>query len=96
MSRSSWKLPYISLLFFKNRFLKNNLILSTRSRNSIIPAIFIEKKIKICIFNGVWYLSTLINSNMFGCKFGEFAFTKRSDTQTHLKKKVQKKPKGKK
>jgi len=96
MSRSSWKLPYISLLFFKNRFLKNNIILSTRFRNSMIPSIFIEKKIKISIFNGVWYLSTLINANMLGCKFGEFSFTKRSDRQTHLKKKVQKKPKGKK
>ena len=96
MSRSSWKLPYISLLFFKNRFLKNNLIISTRSRNSKIPAIFIEKKIKISIFNGIWYLSTLLNANMLGYKFGEFSFTKRSDTQTHLKKKVQKKPKGRK
>jgi len=96
MSRSSWKLPYIPLLFFKNRFLKNNTNISTRLRNSIIPSIFIEKKIKIQIFNGIWYLSTLINSNMLGCKFGEFSFTKRSDTQTHLKRKVQKKPKGKK
>jgi ribosomal protein S19 len=28
---------------------------------------------------------------MLGCKFGEFSFSKRSDTQTHLKKKVKKK-----
>ncbi len=96
MSRSSWKLPYISLLFFKNRFLKNNITISTRSRNSMIPTLFAEKKIKIQIFNCIWYLSSLINLNMLGCKFGEFSFTKRSDTQTHLKKKVQKKPKGKK
>lgn len=33
---------------------------------------------------------------MKNCKFGEFIFTKKTDTQTHLKKKVQKKPKGKK
>jgi len=96
MSRSSWKLPYISLLFFKNRFLKNNIIVSVRARNSIIPSLFIDKKIKICIFNGIWYLSSLMNSNMLGTKFGEFSFTKRSDTQTHLKRKVQKKNKSKK
>jgi len=33
---------------------------------------------------------------MLGLKFGEFSYTKRSDTQTHLKKKRKKKPKGKK
>jgi ribosomal protein S19 len=33
---------------------------------------------------------------MVGCKLGEFSYTKRSDTQTHLKKKRKKKPKGKK
>jgi hypothetical protein len=33
---------------------------------------------------------------MQNCKFGEFAYTKRSDRQTHLKQKRKKKPKGKK
>jgi ribosomal protein S19 len=37
-----------------------------------------------------------MSSNMSGLKLGEFAFTKRSDKQTHMKRKVQKKPKGKK
>jgi ribosomal protein S19 len=37
-----------------------------------------------------------MSANMLGLKLGEFTFTKRSDTQTHLKRKVQKKPKGKK
>ena len=96
MSRSSWKLPYISLLFFKNKFFKNNINLEVRVRNSLIPTLFIEKKIKISIFNGIYYISTLLNSNMLGCKFGEFSFTKRCDTQTHLKRKVQKKSKRRK
>jgi len=96
MTRSSWKLPYISLLFFRNKFLKNNSNRDIRIRNSVIPSLFLEKKIKISVFNGIWYLSTLLNSNMLGCKFGEFSFTKRCDTQTHLKKKVQKKSKKKK
>lgn len=96
MSRQAWKLPHISLLFFKKKFLKNNTNLSVRSRNSVIPVLFLEKKIKISVFNGIWYLSTLLSSNMLGCKFGEFSFTKRCDTQTHLKKKVQKKSKRRK
>jgi ribosomal protein S19 len=38
----------------------------------------------------------MLSNTMAGFKFGEFAFTKRSDTQTHLKKKRKKKTKGKK
>lgn len=95
MARSSWKLPYISLLFFQKRFL-NNYNLNIRLRNSVIPYIFIDKKIKLNIYNGIWYLSTLFTNSMLGFKFGEFSYTKRSDTQTHLKKKRKKKPKGKK
>lgn len=95
MSRSAWKLPYISSVFFQKRFLEKS-VSNIKIRNSVIPAVFIDKKIKICIFNGTWYLSTIMISNMLGCKFGEFAFTKRSDTQTHLKRKVQKKSKSKK
>jgi len=95
MARSSWKLPYISLIFFQKRFFKNDNI-NIKQRNSIIPFIFIDKKIKINIYNGVWYLSTILSNFMLNFKFGEFAYTKRSDTQTHLKKKRKKKTKGKK
>jgi ribosomal protein S19 len=92
MSRSSWKLPYITSNLFQNRFLNKN-VSNIRIRNSIIPAIFIDKKIKICIFNGTWFLSTIMMPSMLGHKFGEFVFTKKSDTQTHLKRKVQRKTK---
>lgn len=95
MARSSWKLPYISSLFFQRRFL-NNLNSNVRLRNSVVPYIFIERKLKLNIYNGIWYLSTLFTNSMLGFKFGEFSYTKRSDTQTHLKKKRKKKPKGKK
>jgi ribosomal protein S19 len=95
MNRVKWKLPYISLKLFQNRFLlKNNSKL--RIRNSVIPILFIENKIKVSIFNGIWYLSTLLSKNMKGSKFGEFSYTKRSDRQTHLKRKRKKKPKGRK
>jgi len=92
MSRSSWKLPYIAPTLFKNRYL-NTILSNIRIRNSIIPSIFIKKKIKFCIFNGTWYLSMIMMPNMLGHKFGEFIFTKKSDTQTHLKRKVQRKTK---
>lgn len=95
MSKSTWKLPFLPLLFYKKKFLEKK-ILNIRIRNSIIPTIFLKKNLKICIFNGIWYLSILMNLSMKGCKFGEFIFTKKIDTQTHLKKKVQKKPKGRK
>jgi len=95
MIRSSWKLPYIPLTLFQKRFI-NNYNLNVRFRNSVIPFIFIERKIKVNVYNGIWYLSTLISNLMVGCKLGEFSYTKRSDTQTHLKKKRKKKPKGKK
>ena len=95
MSRSIWKLPYISLFFFQNRILNNKLD-KIRHRNSIIPNIFMDKRIKLLVFNGIWYLSILISNNMQNCKFGEFSYTKRSDRQTHLKQKRKKKPKGKK
>jgi ribosomal protein S19 len=91
--KSTWKLPYIPLILFKKKFLEKKII-NLRIRNAIIPYNFLLKKIKICIFNGVWYLTLLLNLNMKNCKFGEFIFTKRSDTQTHLKRKVQKKTKG--
>ena len=95
MARSSWKLPYISLLLFRRKFLtKTNL--NIKIRNSVIPYIFIDKKIKINIYNGIWYLSTILSNSMLGFKLGEFSYTKRSDTQTHLKKKRKKKTKGKK
>jgi ribosomal protein S19 len=95
MSRSIWKLPYISLLLFKKKFLvKENI--NIKQRNSNIPTIFINKKIKINIYNGIWYLSTILSNTMSKFKLGEFAYTKRSDTQTHLKKKRKKKTKNKK
>jgi ribosomal protein S19 len=90
MSRSQSKLPYISLIFFQNRFL-NKSDLNVRVRNSFIPSLFVNNKLKVHVFNGIWYLSVLMSSGMLGFKFGEFSFTKRSDRQTHLKKKRKKK-----
>jgi ribosomal protein S19 len=98
MLRSAWKLPYISLLFFQKRFLKSNsfILEKIHLRNSIIPTIFMDNRIKINIYNGIWYLSINLTNMMIGCKFGEFSYTKRSDKQTHLKQKRKKKSSSKK
>ena len=98
MLRSAWKLPYISLIFFQKRFLKINssILEKIHIRNSIIPSIFMDNRIKINIFNGIWYLSINLTNMMIGCKFGEFSYTKRSDKQTHLKQKRKKKSSSKK
>jgi len=45
MSKSSWKLPYISNKLFQNRFLENP-ISNIRRRNSVIPYIFLDKQNK--------------------------------------------------
>jgi len=97
MARSIWKLPYISLLFFQNRFLKNgDIIRNIRIRNSLIPSLFMDSRIKLHVFNGIWYISLNLSHLMIGCKFGEFSYTKRSDKQTHLKQKRKKKSSSKK
>lgn len=95
MIKSTWKLPYIPNIFFRNKFLLKKTI-NIRIKNAIIPYNFLKKNIKLCVFNGIWFLSLMLNINMKGKKFGEFIFTKKTETQTHLKKKVQKKPKGRK
>lgn len=95
MVKSNWKLPYISSNLFKKKFLEKKVI-NIRNKNSIIPYNFLKKNYKICVFNGIWFLSILMSVQMKGSKFGEYIFTKKIDTQTHLKKKVQKKSKGRK
>lgn len=92
MKRSNWKLPYIhSVLFKKRNLLKKQLFF--RLRNSSIPKYLVDKR--IYVYNGIWFLSKNISNNMVGHKVGEFAFTKRSDTQLHLKRKSKKKTKKK-
>jgi len=58
-------------------------------RNLVIPLSFFEKR--VLIYNGIWFLSRDVSHNMIGYKLGEFSFSKRSDTQLHLKFKSKKK-----
>ncbi len=44
------------------------------SRNSMVLPAFLGKTIQI--YNGKFFLPSLINENMLGCKLGEFSFTR--------------------
>lgn len=78
MSRSSWKVPFINKT---SKF-------SKPSRFSTVTAYFLDKKLKI--YNGIWFLSVLVKSNMLGHKFGEFSVTKKLGRDIHQKSKKKK------
>jgi len=93
MKRSIWKLPFIHSVFFK----KSNPLrhpINIMIRNSIIPFCYLNKH--ITIYNGIWCLGLDITKFQTGFKFGEFAFTKRSDSQVQSRRKSKKKSKKKK
>lgn len=80
--KASWKLPFIHPIFFKKRnVLKKSLKL--KLRNSVIPADYVNKRIRV--YNGIWFLSQDVNTNMIGYKLGQFSYTKRSDLLMHSK-----------
>lgn len=87
MSRSAWKIPYISNMFF-NKFIDSKDTIKIWSRSSTIPKNSINKKFRI--YNGIWALSVVIKSNMIGHKFGEFSATKRMGRDIHFKKRSKK------
>jgi len=90
--RVIWKLPFIHSVFFKRRLIyKSNLLL--RIRNSLIPATFISKRMRV--YNGIWFLSHDITGQMLGFKTGAFAFTRRCDPLIHGKNKRKRKKKTK-
>lgn len=66
MTRSKWKGPYLS---------KNEKMVEYISRNSEITPNFLGLTFKI--HNGQNYFEVKVSSDMFGHKFGEFAFTRK-------------------
>lgn len=90
MSRSSWKIPFISSVFFSN-LVKKTKMFNVWQRNSVIPASFVHRKFKV--HNGIWLLTLNVKPGMIGHKFGEFAFSKRMGKEIHSKKKLKKKNK---
>lgn len=87
MSRSVWKIPFISNILFSNSLKKKNF--TVWSRCSTIPQIFVNKKLRV--YNGTWYLSLNVKPSMVGKKFGEFSFTKRTGSSIHTGSKKKKK-----
>jgi ribosomal protein S19 len=73
MSRSVWKVPYISRIFFSNISKKGKFINITQ-RNVIISMLFIDKK--VFVYDGYSLCFVEVKANMLGYKFGEFVFTK--------------------
>ncbi len=76
MTRSIWKAPFVDydLLedIIKN---KNNIVLRTKSRSSIILQSFVGLVIEV--YNGRNYNKVYIEENMIGHKLGEFSFTRK-------------------
>lgn len=72
-SRSAWKIPYISSIFFSKRFLGKKPS-KIWFRNSLIPARFVSKS--FYLYNGHVHLPVLVKPDMVGHKFGEFSITK--------------------
>lgn len=73
MARASWKIPFISSLFFRKSFL-NSEKYNTFHRNSIITHDFVEKRLRV--HSGKNWVSFLVTEDMVGKKLGEFSFTK--------------------
>lgn len=74
MSRSAWKVPYISNLFFSNNYLTSP-ELPMWHRASIIPYSLLNKI--LFVYNGVWFIKLEVTIDFIGYKLGEFGFTKR-------------------
>lgn len=90
MSRSVWKIPYISPLFFSNYFRKfNKSVFTSWNRGSLISKAFIGRS--FTIHNGIWPLKVTVDANMVGFKLGVFSHTKRMGADIHTPKKTKKK-----
>ena len=80
MSKSRWKIPFISSKFFSNYRLSNKTII-LKDRASVISRLFLNRHFSV--FNGKSYISFDIKSAMIGHKFGEFSITKKLGTTIH-------------
>jgi len=85
MSRSIWKIPFVQMSLRKkidrakdyiaDPTKKGRVLVKTTSRSSTILEDFIG--LTFLVHNGKQYLRVVVNSNMVGHKFGEFAFTRK-------------------
>ena len=98
MSRSSKKGPYVDeKLMIKVQKMNDagrKEVIKTWARSSSISPDMVGHTFGV--HNGRIHVPVFVTESMVGHKLGEFSFTKRSDPQTHLKRKRKKKPKGRK
>lgn len=94
MSRSKWKVPFVSPIFLRKSFLDNIHGFNTYIRNSVINSFLIDKRLRV--YNGQKYISFVVKKNMLGKKIGEFSMTKVLGTSISLSMFLKKKRKKKK
>lgn len=73
MSRSIWKIPYFSRIFFTN-IVRKGKFNNIWGRASNIPSIFFDRL--VFVHNGKSLVFLEVKTSMLGHKFGEFCFTK--------------------
>lgn len=73
MSRSKWKGPFISKEFICLK--KKNKEIKLFCKKSVITQKLLNTE--VFIYNGKEFVALLINSNMIGCKIGEFINTRK-------------------
>lgn len=74
MSRSKWKVPFISTIFLREDFVNNLYSFNTYKRNSTINTYLLDKRLRV--YNGLKFISFIVRKNMVGKKVGEFSITK--------------------
>ena len=78
MARSSWKFNYINSNIYKNIFknkLKKVKIPKLFCRSSLIPRLFLKKK--ITLYKGCSFIKILFTKYHLGYKSGEFGVTRK-------------------
>ena len=93
MARSVWKGPYVHPSLIKKaeaaKAGKKNVVIRTWSRASVVLPLFVG--LTIAVHNGKIHVPVLVNEQMVGHKFGEFAPTRTYHGHTADKKAEKKK-----
>ncbi len=93
MARSVWKGPFVDGYVLKKaekaRGSKKNEMIKIWSRRSVILPLFVG--LTFLVHNGKTFVPVLVNEQMIGHKFGEFALTRTFHGHTPADKKAEKK-----
>lgn len=82
MSRSSWKINFISSSVLKLNNKKKRIVWN---RSSCIPFFLVDSRVRI--YNGKDFKNILVTKEMVGYKFGEFSLTRKSRPKKLIEKK---------